>query len=175
MAEVWLRSNRRALAVALLLPGVMVVSGGLLAALAGAAYVRGAGGVLASAGLLGLAIVVWQMRQPRLAADHERLLVYARGGRPYCVPLEVVEGFLLGQGPTLLTGRRMALAETRNVVIRLAESAVDWAQREMPPTLGKWCGSYVTIRGTCCEPLSVELVQRLNMRLAELHAQAAEK
>jgi hypothetical protein len=39
--------------------------------------------------------------------------------------------------------------------------------------LGKWCGSYITIRGTWCERLSVELVQRLNVRLAEMHARGA--
>jgi hypothetical protein len=90
------------------------------------------------------------------------------------VPIELVEGFLLGQGPSFLPGKRHARTETTTFIVRLAESAEDWSQRDMPPALGKWCGSYITIRGTWCERLSVDLVQRLNVRLAEMHARIAE-
>ncbi len=175
MRETWLRPNRRALAVGLALPALLIAGGGLLAVLIGATAARVAGGVLVALGLVGCGILLVQMRTPRLAVDDRRLLVYARGGEPYQVPLDVVEGFLLSQGPTLLPGRRFARTEGRNVVIRLAENAEDWAQREVHPSLGKWCGSYITLRGTGCEPLSVELVQRLNERLSVLNARAAEK
>jgi hypothetical protein len=173
MAEIWLRSNRRALALGLILPGVLLITGILLAALTHHFYAQIAGSILAAVGLLGCAALLWQMRLPRLAVDDSRLLVYARSGRPYGVPIEVVEGFLLGQGPSFLPGKRNARTETTNFVIRLAESAADWSQRDMHPALGKWCGSYITIRGTWCERLSVDLVQRLNVRLAEMHARSS--
>jgi hypothetical protein len=37
--------------------------------------------------------------------------------------------------------------------------------------MGSWCNHYVTIRGTWCEPLSVELAARLNARLASVQQQ----
>jgi hypothetical protein len=39
------------------------------------------------------------------------------------------------------------------------------------PALGAWCDSYVTIRGTWCEPLNGELIRRLNRRLREVTEQ----
>jgi hypothetical protein len=78
----------------------------------------------------------------------------------------VVEGFLLGQGPTLRPGERHRTEQTRTVVVRLAEKEEAWRKQEVKPALGSWCESYITIRGNCCEPLNVELVQRLNQQLA---------
>ncbi len=53
-----------------------------------------------------------------------------------------------------------------HLAVRLAERASDWAQVDVKPALGKWCGGSITIYGAWCEPLSVALVQRLNDRLA---------
>lgn len=116
-----------------------------------------------------------QLRQPRLAYDQRHLLVYVQTGPAYRVPIEVVEGFLLGQGPTLLPGKRYDQSEARTIVVRLADAATDWADRESKPALGRWCGGYITLRGTWCEPLSVDLVNRLNQRLAEVNRSAGEK
>jgi hypothetical protein len=99
------------------------------------------------------------------------LLVFLRSGGPIRVPLEIVEGFLLGQAPGLLPGKRHLDAPTSSVVIRLAERAEEWAMIEVKPALGSWCGHYVTLRGTWCEPLSVDLVNRLNARLDEVKRQ----
>ncbi|HEX4131608.1 MAG TPA: hypothetical protein VHZ24_16335 [Pirellulales bacterium] len=88
------------------------------------------------------------------------------------VPIEVVEGFLLGQGPSYLPGKEASRSETRTLVVRLAERATEWEHVAMPPRLGSWCGHYITIRGTWCEPLSVDLVNRLNMKLHEAKQQA---
>jgi hypothetical protein len=101
-----------------------------------------------------------------LAYDGRRLLVYLRGGGPIGVPIELVEGFLLGQGPAGLTGAKYAATEAATVVIRLSQRAEEWGYREVKRALGTWCNHYVTIRGTWCEPLSVPLVNRLNERLA---------
>jgi hypothetical protein len=42
------------------------------------------------------------------------------------------------------------------------------------PSLGTWCGGYVTIRGTWCEPLQPDLIRRLNRRLKEVKTQEFE-
>ncbi len=174
MSEIWLQSNRRALALGLILPGLLIVAGALLVMASDLIYLRFGGCLLAATGVLGSISIGFQMRQPRLAVQDRHLLVYARSGPPDRVPIEVVEGFLLGQGPSLLPGKRYARTETATFTIRLAESADQWAQREMHPSLGKWCGSYITIRGTWCEPLDLELVQRLNLRLAEVQGRIAQ-
>jgi hypothetical protein len=100
------------------------------------------------------------------------LLVNLRAGKPVAVPIDVVEAFLLGQGPAMLTNRRGDLREARVLTIRLAERAEEWANVEVKPALGKWCGGYIAIRGTWCEPLSLDLVNRLNYRLAEVKQEA---
>lgn len=180
MRETWLKTNRRAAWLGTLLPAVGAVAGGLLLGgvsdpLLGAGL-RAFGGVLSSVSLLILSLVIAQARLPRLAADGRHLLVYLRPGGPIRVPLEVVEGFLLGRGPSFLPGKRFANAEAATLIVRLAERAPEWAMIETDRRLGTWCGHYITINGAWCETLSVAVANRLNARLAEvkraLHAEA---
>jgi len=175
MTEIWLKTNRRALcfgaAFALLLGCAGAVLGTGLFGRIENGILRLAGWLLVSLALLMLANLAWQSRRPRLAYEPGRLLVFLRSGGPIRVPLEIVEGFLLGQAPGLLPGKRLLDAPTSSVVIRLAERAEEWAMVEVKPALGSWCGHYVTLRGTWCEPLSVDLVHRLNARLAEVKRQ----
>jgi hypothetical protein len=105
-----------------------------------------------------------------LAVERGELLVFLRSDGPIRVPLSIVEGFLIGQGPSFLPGKRLEQLEASTVVIRLAERATEWAKVDVEPRLGYWCGHYITIRGAWCEPLSVDLVNRLNARLAEVQA-----
>jgi hypothetical protein len=172
MFEVWLRPNRRILAVGALLPTVALVAGATLWILAaGAANRLGlqiVGGLLAGIGLTGLAFMLWQVRQSRLACDGRHLLVNLGTARAIRVPLEVVEGFLLGQGPSFLPGQRNEQAEVVNVVVRLAERASEWERVDVNRQLGSWCKHYITIRGTWCERLNVAVVNRLNVRLSEV-------
>jgi hypothetical protein len=84
------------------------------------------------------------------------------------VPIEYVEGFLLGQGPTLLPVPATENIETTTVVIKLADRAEEYARVDVDRALGSWCSHYVTVRGMWCEPLNVDLVNRLNARLAEV-------
>lgn len=167
MPEVWLKSNRRALAFGMAVPLALLLVGLALSGLilpVEATWLRAAGWCLAIAALLPLGLLLRELLRPRLAYADGRLLVYLRPGSPYRVPLEVVECFLLGQGPTMLPGRERQ-AETANVIVRLAERAEEWSFREIKPVLGNWCGSYITLRGTWCEPLDVATVHRLNARL----------
>jgi len=79
----------------------------------------------------------------------------------------VVECFFLGQAASMLPGRGHQQTRVAAVVVRLAESAEDWKQRDVKPALGSWCDGYITIRGTWCEPLSVDVINRLNHLLAD--------
>lgn len=166
---IWLRPNTRALCMGMILPMVAISIGiALLFAFENPAA-RISGGLLASLGGALTLFLVWQMALPRLAYDDGHLLVYLQASRPIRVPIEIIECFLLGQAPTMLPGKRHEHAETASVVIRLSETAADWADREVKPALGKWCGGYITLRGTWCEPLDVTVINRLNAQLAEAH------
>jgi hypothetical protein len=81
---------------------------------------------------------------------------------PVRVPIEHVEAFLLGQGPAWLPGKRMERAATITLVVKLSERVKEWEHVAVFPAWGSWCDHYVTIRGTWCEPLSLEVVNRLN-------------
>jgi hypothetical protein len=169
--EVWLRTNVRALAFGMAPPAVIALIGLLL--IVGMrsgeppGWLRAVGWALVALSLATIATLAWQMRQPRLGYRDGELLVWLRSGGPIRVPIDVVEGFLLGQAPSLLPGRHRA-SETATIVIRLAQRAEAWQRQDVKPQLGKWCEGYITIRGTWCEPLNVPLVNRLNQRLAEV-------
>ena len=170
--EVWLRPNRRALFFGMLLPAVIVAVGAMLmVGLPGrvpTTAIRATGAVAVVLGSWLVAAIIVQMRRPRLAFADGHLLVALRQGKPIRVPIECVECFLLGQAPSLLPGKGKEHVEAASLVVRIAESAKAWQSQEVKPQLGAWCGGYITLRGTWCEPLSVELVNRLNERLAKI-------
>jgi hypothetical protein len=175
MKHVWLRTNRRVM-LALAVP---------LALLAAAAAVaiadpwqwgwiaRGVGIAVAVPAVLGLAALLLLARQPRVAFADGRVLFYVRLGRATAIPLDVVECFLLGQGPALLPGEQYAQTATTTVVVRLCERAEEWSRGEFHPLLAAWCDGYITLRGTWCEPLTVDVVSRMNRLLHEASQQAA--
>jgi hypothetical protein len=170
--EVWLRTNVRALMAGMVPPSVVGI-GGIVLVLGlpdrpSPFWLRVVGAALAAISLVAIVALAWEMRKPRLAYQDGELLVRLRAGPPVQVPIEIVEGFLLGQAPSLLPGKQHRRSETATLVIRLADRATEWHRVEVKPQLGKWCEGYVTIRGTWCEPLSLGLVKRLNERLAEV-------
>jgi hypothetical protein len=122
--------------------------------------------VLLLAGI-GLSATLLLARQPRVAFANGHVLFYVRLGRPTPVPVDVVECFLLGQGPALLPGNQYARTATTTVVVRLRERAEAWASGEFHPLLAAWCDGYITLRGTWCEPLNVDVVNRMNRLLHE--------
>jgi hypothetical protein len=174
MTEVWLQSNRRVLALGLI-PVVLVAGlGALLLATTGATgFTLLAYGLLAVAAALGIGIVR-QLGRPRISYRPDEVLFHLRSGPPVVVPREVVEAFFLGQGPAYLPTVQGNPAETVNLVARLSQKAPEWMHIDVKPALGHWCEGYVTIRGTWCEPLSGELIRRLNARLRELRTAAQE-
>ena len=171
MHEVWLRNNRRALAVGMILPGLWLAIA--LAALAtglsrGEMWLAAVAALLCLPPLWLLAGLALAMTRPRLAYEDGGLLVYIDAYRPTRVPIEVVEVFFLGQGPSELPRLAGREPETQNVVVRLAEAAAEWKHREVRPAIGQWCEGYITLRGSWCEPITRDLMQRLNRRLAEV-------
>ena len=171
--EVWLRPNVRALWFGTVFPGALAMLGLAMAAgLPGSSppvWTRILGGLIAIVGLVMLVGLLFQMRQPRLAYRDRHLLVWLRGSEPVRVPIELVECFWLGQAASLLPGKRHEHTETASVVVRIADSASEWKHQEVKPQLGSWCEGYITIRGTWCEPLTIDLINRLNERLAEVN------
>ncbi len=173
MTEIWLRSNRRILAVGTI-PGVILCAASAILAVTtdfpGLRVLGGAGFII---GLGLLVVVVRQILRPRVAYADGHVLFYLRAGRPIAVPVHVVEAFFLGQGPAYLPGVPEDSEETVNLVARLSQKETDWLRLEVKPALGKWCEGYVSIRGTWCEPLSNEVIRRLNRRLGEVSREVA--
>lgn len=171
MYEIWLRPNRRILAVAALLPfGLLLIGCTLLffAAQNSRGWMQVLGFVLAGISVVAIVFLLIQAVRPRLAVAGRHMVVNLGTARPIRVPLDVVEGFLLGQGPSFLPGEGQNQSEVANLVVRLAERAVEWEGAEVNHQFGTWCGHYITIRGTWCEKLDVALVNRLNARLVEV-------
>jgi hypothetical protein len=171
MRETWLRTNRRALGFGTVPPALLAILGmGLVA--------RGTTGDSNWLTWLGVTIAVlcgglvaailMQMRVPRVAYQNGEVFFNLRSGPPIAVPVELVEAFFIGQGPLMIPGSQSRADATVNLVARISQRDPSYAEREVKPALGRWSESYVTIRGTWCEPLNGELVRRLNHRLREV-------
>lgn len=175
MAEVWLDTNRRALWLGMLLPAS--VAAAALAGLAVSFWTRQHWGLqlllasVAAAALWMVGELLYALRCPRVAYDEGELLVYLEPTRPTRVPVELVECFFLGLGESKLPPLQGKRPQTRNVVIRLAERAVAWRAQPVRPAFGQWCEGYITLRGTWCEPLTPQVLQRLNQKLAQVQRQ----
>lgn len=178
MSEPWLRTNRRlhlaaamlAFAMGLLL--AMVVAGATSYFSPHAARIVLA--VLVALAWVAFAAGIWWGRQPRLAYADGNLLVNMRKGPMIRLPIELVECFLMGHGPSFLPGERYAASKATTVVVRIRPQAEEWSHIDVEPRLGSWCDSHIIIRGTWCEPIDVPLVQKLNARLAVVQSAEAQ-
>ena len=174
MALALLKNNHRAAAALVAVACLPILSGLVLACWArhrqGMIITIFAWSLVAAGLFLTCRQLLW-LRTPRLACTTDELLVFLRGPRPLRVPLASVECFFLGQAPSLITTATGQSLESRTVVVRLAEKARQWHRREVHRALGHWCDGYIVIRGTWCEPISAELVNRLNAQLVEMKRQ----
>ncbi|MEX0938433.1 MAG: hypothetical protein WDZ59_11285 [Pirellulales bacterium] len=179
MQETWLKPNRRALLFGMSAPAIAALLGLLLVlevipgATATGWTITGWG--LLVLGVLLLAGLAWQLTRPRIAYRNGHVLFFLRSGGPVAVPLDVVEGFLMGQGAAVPSPDHTDGPQTVTVVARLSPRDESWSHVEVNPSLGNWCDSYVTIRGTWCEPLDEKTVRRLNQRLAAAKKGASTK
>jgi hypothetical protein len=171
MSEVWLRTNRRALLLGLILPCALLFVAGagvVWSIMTGQEWWLGGLFVLLSAGPLWMiGELLYALSRPRLAYEPGNLLVFLEPTKPTRVPIDIVECFFLGQGPSELPKLHGREPQTQNVVVRLADSAKEWKERAVKPTFGQWCDGYITIRGSWCEPLVPAVLKQLNDRLVE--------
>jgi hypothetical protein len=181
MPETWILPNRRALALGLVVPAVLLLAaiGCLVAGQTLDSWLwRSLAIVLGvlSAILLG---TLWRLiRQPRVAYQSGEVLVYGGLAEPLRVPVDIIECFFVGQAGGMIPDAQGKEAEVRTVIVRLAEAATEWHHRDVKAAFAHWGEGYVTIRGTWCEPITPDLLKRLNGRLAaiqrERKAQQAE-
>src|SRR5262245_17952695 len=115
MPEAWLRTNLRLAWSGIILAGCGSLAGALVGAGAcghvSQVWVRSIGWVIAAAGALLTATCIWQSIVPRVGYKDGRLLLNVRLGPSIRIPLNVVEGFLLGQGETSFAHRDKAGSE----------------------------------------------------------------
>ena len=175
MRECWLRPNQRviglviALAVSFTFAGLALVCVGFFLPLR---WLTFAGGVAAAVGVIAVAVLVHSYRTPRLAYEDGHLLVFFDSSRPVRVPIEHVEVLFLGS--SLVTPKTAEQDDdqsgprTANVVVRLAETAKQWHDREVASALGQWEDGYIVLRGTWCEPIGHERLNEINKRLTEV-------
>lgn len=173
-SEVWLSGNLRAQRILLVPAAVAVVAAGIWLAWAWSTPQRGWSLGAFVVALVWLGERLRRVNRPRLSYRDGRLLVHLyRGRRAEAVPIEVVECFFLGQGPSLLPKPLETSAgggnEARTIVVRLAEAAKEWHHRDVRASLGQWCEGYIILRGTWTEPLTAELAKSLNHRLVQAH------
>jgi hypothetical protein len=173
MIEIWLRSNRRILALGLV-PGAAICGAALvLFLITTVPGLRLFAGFVLVAGMFLIGVVIRQLLRPRVSYANGKVQFYLRAGEPISVPVQVVEAFFLGQGPAYLPGTAEDSEETVNLVARISQKAEEWQRLEVKPALGRWCEGYVTIRGTWCEPLTNDVIRRLNRRLSEVSHECA--
>jgi hypothetical protein len=168
MTEVWLRTNRRALAFGLV-PPLLIALVGLPLAFGGEgrAWVGWLGIAMTLLGTGISALLAWQMRVPRIAYRDGQVFFTLRPGKAIGVPVEIVEAFFVGQAPLVLPGHSAPSDSTMNLVARLSQRATEWLERDVKPALGRWSDGYVVVNGAWCEPLDQDLLRRLNRRLRE--------
>jgi hypothetical protein len=177
MKEIWLASNKRAFAMVLVFPLLMAAAAGLAFYLLETVHWRVVAGLISCFSLLAICSLLYLASQPRIAFRNAELLLYLGSPAGQRVPIEYVEVFFRGQAASMIAGRsEQQIAdgpETSTVVVRIAERALDWHQRPVKTMLGQWCGGYITVRGTWCEPITAELIQRLNHRLVDVQRELA--
>ena len=126
------------------------------------------GGLCLGVAFVALLGLVRQIIRPRVGYRDGHVLFYLLAGRPVAVPLRVVEAFFQGEGPAHLPGETHHQAKSVNLIARLSQREPDWQQRDVKRALGNWSEGYVTIRGAWCEPITDEVIRRLNRRLREV-------
>jgi hypothetical protein len=170
MRETWLNPNRRAILLGCLPPALMAGAGAwALWAFPTSAESpwRAIAWLAVIAGPAIIAVMLLQLRRPRIAFRNGSVLFNLRSGPPIAVPVQVVEAFFAGQGPAHLPIVSKQ-PQSVNIVARLSRRSPEWAEQQVKPALGNWSDGYVTIRGSWCQPITTELIRTLNRRLKEV-------
>lgn len=172
MPEVWLQPNRRVLVLAMI---PIVALGAISLALWKWGHGIPPAWMCVTTSVLSVGLMLGLLRElvrPRIAYREGSLFFRLKSGNPISVPLEVVEAFFQGEGLAHLPGEAQHQAKTVNLIARLAQRETEWHQRDVKPSLGRWDEGYITIRGTWCEPITQDVIRRLNRRLTEVKREA---
>lgn len=171
--RVWLRANLRAQLVEMILPAIIAIAGlGLVVCFWYSddyRWLRLSGYAVLTLGAMWWGWLIYLATLPRIAYDEGFLVLQLTPPDAIAVPIEIVECFFIGQGPSAMPPVDGLEAQSVNVVVRLAEKAVEWKHRDVHTLLAHWCDGYIVIRGIWCEPLDGDLVNRLNKKLAAAH------
>ena len=144
-------------------PVVGIAGGILLMQLKSPAWQMGV--AVAVLGVVAIALLAWQMAVPRLASNRGELLIFLRTAVRFVCQRSLRNVFFSAAGP----GKSLppvAIGRCANLVLRVAEKAVDYQKREVTAVLGSWSEGYVTFHGAWCEPLNLEVVTNLNAKLS---------
>lgn len=169
MTETWLAANRRVLGMAFVPLGLVGLVAAWAIGAAEVAWVRAIARTIFAAIAMLMAGLIFQLRQPRVSYRRGEVLFHLRPRTPVAVPVDAVEAFFLGQGEAGLPAVEGKSPETVNLVARISQRYPELEHIDVKPALGRWCGHYVTISGTWCEPLTTDVIRRLNRRLREVH------
>jgi hypothetical protein len=112
-----------------------------------------------------LGTAAYLMNTPRVAYRDGRVLVYLRPARPESLPVEAVECFFLGREPIEFGSRPSRVS---NIVVRVAEAQRELRSRTDATRFGEWRDGYIILSGVWCEPITPDLMKRINGRLAEV-------
>lgn len=167
MTEVWLHPNRRVLALAMVPASLLGGLGVVMLNLDMPTSIQVVAWAALGVACLLIIGLIQQLLRPRILYREGMVCFYLKAGSPIEVPIEVVEAFFLGQGPAHLPGAEQDVTKTVNLVARLSQRKIEWAEKEVKEALGSWREGYITMRGTWCEPLTTDVVRRLNQKLSE--------
>ena len=173
-SEVWLRGNLRpVMGIAIVAAIVAVVAGGAAALVSPPAWVIAA--AAAAGGLLfaGLGVLAWAAAQPRLERRGNSIAVRLAPMGVERVPLEVVECVFRGTEPVIAGEESAPRFRVGTLILRIAERASEWRERETFRFWGSWDDGHIVIDGRWCEPLSPESARQIATRLAELRRELA--
>lgn len=157
--SVWLAANQRPAQVAALFSAVFFACGGLLA-LVRSPITWGISLGLLAAAIVAVGVTLRLRLSPPICYDRTHVVLRFPDCRPFAIPLEAVECFFIGVARFQPAAARPR--ESIAVVIRLADRAREWKQRDLPPEYGKWRDGYVMLDGTWCEPIAAAKVEQLN-------------
>lgn len=177
MVECWLKPNQRPTWGVIALTGFFAFGAGVGTVCswwASTSILLGGFSVLLFLCAAGLLLAVKQLRKPRVSYADGTLYIHDARKPPHGVPVDIVEVFFLGSGPAIPAEQEETIPRAANVVIRLSESATQWHNGELSPSIGKWSDGYIVLSGTWCEPISHERLNEINRRLTQVHRERRE-
>ena len=171
-AGAWIRGNIRPLtAIWTISMGAVIVLGVTGIVLPFLAWICGTIAILFFVAALFLGL--WQS-SPRLEYREGIFFVRLSPQHRHAVPMAAVECFFLGSqhiGPQSDSSQQDEIKpghRTSTVVMRIAERETSLQERKTFEPWGSWKSGAVVFQGLWCEPIDLEFVKKLNIKLSEV-------